>query len=249
MAKGPNAEKRRKKWYKDLIKVANKVFRMASACHRQLIESPHLEAIALHDSLDHYLTMTAVAIEQCERRILRGESVPASEKIVSIFEEHTDIIKRGKSSSPTEFGHKLLLVSGKSSLITQYQTFRGNPSDDSMLSDVLFTHQNQYKRAPWNLSADRRFFSAENEANADEAGVKKVSICKPGYRSEVRKQIEKEPWFKKLQRFRAGIEGLISVLMRAYGLKRCNWKGWEAFESYIGLSVVTYNLQKIASLL
>ena len=131
----------------------------------------------------------------------------------------------------------------------QYQTFRGNPSDDSMLSDVLSTHQNQYKRAPWNLSADRRFFSEENQKNADEAGVKKVSICKPGYRSEVRKQIEKEPWFKKLQRFRAGIEGLISVLMRAYGLKRCNWKGWEAFESYVGLSVVTYNLQKIASLL
>ena len=249
MAKGPNTEKRRKKWYKDLIKVANEVFRMASACCRQLMASPHPEAIALHDSLDHYLTMSAVAIEQCERRILNGESVPAMEKIVSIFEEHTDIIKRGKSSSPTEFGHKLLLVSGKSSLITQYQTFRGNPSDDSMLSDVLSTHRNQYKQAPWNLSADRRFFSSENEENAHKAGVKKVSICKPGYRSNVRKQIEKEPWFKKLQRFRAGIEGLISVLMRAYGLKRCNWKGWQAFESYVGLSVVTYNLQKIASLL
>ena len=75
-----------------------------------------------------------------------------------------------------------------------------------------------------------------------------LSICKPGYRSKARKQIEKQRWFKKLQRFRAGIEGIISVLMRAYGLKRCLWKGWEAFQSYVGLGIVTFNLQKIAQL-
>ena len=99
------------------------------------------------------------------------------------------------------------------------------------------------------MCSDRRFFSAKNERLAYKSGVKKVSICKPGYRSKDRKKIEKEQWFKKLQRFRNGIEGLISGLMRAYGLKRCNWKGWEAFQSYVGLSVVTFNLQKIASLL
>lgn len=249
MAKGPKAEQRRKKLYKDLIRVANEVFRTASKCWQQLSNSPYLEAIALQDQLDHYLTLAAVAIEQCERRVLKGETVPAEEKIVSIFEEHTDIIKRGKKSSPTEFGHKVLVTSGKSCLITQYQCFRGNPSDEGMLPNVLATHQEQYQKAPWHLSSDRRFFSAENERLAYEFGVKKVSICKLGYRSKDRKKIEKERWFKKLQRFRNGIEGLISGLMRAYGLKRCNWKGWEAFQSYVGLSVVTFNLQKIASLL
>lgn len=249
MAKGSKAEQRRKKLYKDLIKVANEVFHMASLCCRQLENSVHLEAIVLHDELDHYLTLAAAAIDQCERRVLKGETVPAEEKVVSIFEEHTDIIKRGKSQSPTEFGHKVLVTSGKSGLITQYQTFRGNPSDDTMLADIIASHQQQYQQAPWHLSGDRRFFSAENEKRAYGSGVKKVSICKPGYRSKQRKQLEKEQWFKKLQRFRSGIEGLISGLMRGYGLKRCLWKGWEAFQSYVGLSIVTFNLQKIAQLL
>ena len=249
MAKGPKAEQRRKKLYRDLIKVANEVFYMASLCCKQLGNSAHLEAIGLHDELDHYLTLAAVAIDQCERRVLKGETVPAGEKLVSIFEEHTDIIKRGKSQSPTEFGHKVLVTSGKSGLITQYQTFRGNPSDDTMLDDIIATHQQQYQQAPWHLSGDRRFFSAENEKQAYESGVKKVSICKPGYRSKERKQLEKKQWFKKLQRFRSGIEGLISGLMRGYGLKRCLWRGWEAFQSYVGLTIVTFNMQKIAQLL
>ena len=141
------------------------------------------------------------------------------------------------------------MASGKSGLITQYECFRGNPSDEGMLSDVVDVHQKQHQQAPWHLSGDRRFFSAKNERLAYETGVKRVSICKPGYRSKERKAIEKERWFRKLQRFRAGIEGIISGLMRAYGLKRCNWKGWEAFKSYVGLSIVTFNLQKIASLL
>lgn len=248
MAKGPKTEQRRKKLYKDLLKVANEVFHMASLCCKQLGNSVHLEAIALHDQLDHYLTLSAVAIDQCKRRVIKAEKVPAQEKLVSLFEEHTDIIKRGKSKSPTEFGHKVLVASGKSGLITQYQTFRGNPSDDTMLADILACHQQQYQKVPWHLSADRRFFSAENEKQAYESGVKKVSICKPGYRSKDRQQLEKEQWFKKLQRFRAGIEGLISGLMRGYGLKRCLWKGWQAFQSYVGLSIVTFNLQKIAQL-
>jgi IS5 family transposase len=248
MAKGPKADKVRKKHYKDLIKVANEVFHTASTCYHKLAKIPELEAAALHQELDHYLTLSAVAIEQCERRVLKGEQVPAAEKIVSIFEEHTDIIKRGKSQCPTEFGHKVLITSAKSGLITQYQCFRGNPSDDAMLENVLDKHLQQYQRAPWHISADRRFFSAENENKAYELGVKKVSICKPGYRSKNRKETEKRKWFKQLQRFRAGIEGLISTLMRSYGLKRCLWKGWQAFQSYVGLSVVTFNLQKLAEL-
>jgi len=248
MAKGPKAEHRRKKLYKDLLKVANEVFRMGIDCCKQLMKTHHREALELYQKLDHYLTLFAVAIDQCERRVLKGEKVPASEKIVSIFEEHTDIIKRGKSQSPTEFGHKVLLASGKTGLITQYETLHGNPDDSKMLPSILTIHKNQYGHVPDNLCGDRRFFSSHNEKTAHDRGVKKVCICKPGYRSKRRKQIEKERWFKKLQRFRAGIEGIISALMRGYGLKRCLWKGWQSFKSYVGLSVVTFNLQKIAEL-
>ena len=248
MAKGRKAKRQRAKCYRDLIRVANEVFELGSACCEQLSNSKNFMAVPFYEQLDHYLTLSAVAIEQCERRVLRGEKVPASEKIVSLFEEHTDIIKRGKTQSPTEFGHKILVASGKSGLITQYQCFRGNPSDSDMLAEVIRQHKEQYVFAPRALAGDRRFFSSDNEEFAYEAGVNKVSICKPGYRSAQRKQIEKRRWFKKLQRYRAGIEGLISCLMRAYGLKRCLWKGWEAFQSYVGLSVVTFNLQKIAML-
>ena len=248
MARGPKAKQRRQKLYKDLIKVANEVFRMGSTCCEQVMKCHKIEALFFYEELDHYLTLSAVAIDQCERRVLKGEKVPASEKIVSIFEEHTDIIKRGKSQSPTEFGHKVLVTTGKSGLITQYKTFRGNPSDSGMLSDILTVHHKQYGRAPNNLCGDRRFFSSHNEKLAYKSHVKQVSICKPGYRSKARMQIERQRWFKKLQRFRAGIEGIISVLMRAYGLKRCLWKGWEAFQSYVGLGIVTFNLQKIAQL-
>jgi len=248
MAKGPQAGERRYKLYQDLIQVSKEVFRMAGACSEQLRTNDSIEALGLRQQLEHYLKLASVAIDQCERRVLKGEKVPSSEKIVSIFEEHTDIIKRGKSKCPTEFGHKILVSSGKSGIITQYDVFRGNPGDNAMLSDTLLIHEKQYGRVPDNLCADRRFFSRDNEKAAYVAGVKRVSICKPGHRSMARQKIEKQLWFKLLQRFRAGIEGIISTLMRAYGLKRCLWKGWRSFQSYVGVSIVAFNLQKIAAL-
>jgi IS5 family transposase len=249
MAKGPKAKNNRQRFYKDLIKIANEVFLMGGRCLKQMSKNPHGKTLPLFEQLDHFLTLSAVAINQCERRMLKGEKVPASEKIVSIFEDHTDIIRRGKSQSPTEFGHKVLIATAHSGLITQYQVFRGNPDDAHMIPDILIHHKNQYGKAPKNLCADRRFFSADNETKAYQSGIQRVSICKPGYRSKGRMQIEKQRWFKTLQRFRAGIEGIISTLMRSYGLKRCLWKGWKAFQSYVGLSVVTFNLKKIAALI
>ena len=124
-----------------------------------------------------------------------------------------------------------------------------SPSVSGMPPEVLYTHYTQYGKVPTSLSGDRRFFSAANEHMAYGSGVQKVCISKPGYRSKARKELEREPWFKKLKRFRAGIEGIISTLMRSFGLSRCLWKGWESFRSYVGLCVVTFNLRKIAALL
>ena len=102
---------------------------------------------------------------------------------------------------------------------------------------------------PFHIAMDRRYFSKANEELAYAKGVRRVSVCKPGYRSEERQKLEKETWFRKLQKFRAGIEGIISGLMRGLGLKRCIWKGFESFKRYVALSVVTFNLRKIAILL
>lgn len=249
MVKGRNADKKRKKLYRKLIRAANEVFEMGCRCYEIGPTSSDTELMLLHDKLDHYLTLAAVAIAQCERRVLKGEKVPAAHKVVSLFEEHTDIICRGKSMSPTEFGHKVLFATGKSGLITQYQVLRGNPGDNELLPELLGTHKHQFGKAPHMLCADRRFFSDENEKAAYGQGVKRVSIVKPGYRSAQRRQLEKERWFRNLQRYRAGIEGIISGLMRGLGLKRCIWKGWQSFKRYVALSVVTFNMRKIALLL
>mgnify|MGYP001816997399 CR=1 FL=1 len=105
MVKGRHADKKRKKLYCQLIRVTNVVFDMGCRCYEIDPTGWDFQLMALHEPLDHYLTLCAVAIDQCERRVLKGEKVPAGHKIVSIFEEHTDIICRGKSMSPTEFGH------------------------------------------------------------------------------------------------------------------------------------------------
>lgn len=249
MTKGKNAKQKRKSLYRKLLAVSNEVFEMACKCLKELETCPVLEAAVLYDELERYIERAAVAISQCERRVLKGEKVPAEDKIVSIFEDHTDIIKRGKSQCPTEFGHKISVVTGKSGLITQYEVLRGNPGDDSTVEGILENHIRQYDKAPWHFSADRRYYSAKNEAFLQESGVKRVSIKKPGYRSEKRKGFEKQRWFKNLQKFRAGIEGVISGLMRGKGLKRCHWKGMRSFESYVGLSVVAFNLAKLAQLI
>ena len=244
MVKGPKADKIRRKLYRRLIKAANEVFAMGVRCIDQLPADEDG-----YDQLDYYLTAMSVAIDQSERRILKGEAVPADEKIVSLFEQHTDIICRGKSQSPTEFGHKVFFATGNSGLVTQYEVLRGNPGDNELLPDFLTRHKQLYQMAPKNLSGDRRFFSDDNEKTAASAGVARISFVKPGYRSKARRQYEKERWFKKLQRFRAGIEGIISGLMRGFGLKRCIWKGWESFKKYVSIGVFAFNLRKVALLL
>ena len=135
--------------------------------------------------------------------------------------------------------------------LTTYQGVGG-----ALVSDRDFTSErsrertrSQYGAMPHSVTADRKYYSADNESTAYEYGVKNISIKKPGYVTKDRKTKEKTRSFKKLQRFRSGVEGIISALMRRYGLKRCLWKGWKAFQNYVGLSVVTFNLRKIAALL
>lgn len=247
MAKGPKVKQIRKKHYKDLIKVTNEVYEKSVRCLKQLEKSSHLEAFAIAEQLDHFMTLASVVIDQSERRVLHDEKVPVDQKVVSIFEEHTDIIKRGKTQCPTEFGHKVLFVTGKIGIITQYKTYQGNPGDNTMVEDIISVHKKQFSKAPRSFAGDRRFFSADNDKIAQKAGVQKMSVCKPGKRSKARIDFEKNGWFKKLQKFRAGIEGTISALMRGCGMKRCLWKGWRSFQSYVGLCVVTFNLRKLAA--
>ena len=115
-----------------------------------------------------------------------------------------------------------------------------------MIAESLEYHKQLFGKAPARLTADRRYHSEDNEKIAAAAGVKQVALPKPGRLSEVRRSLQKAPWFRRLMRWRAGIEGNLSTLLRSFGLKRCLWKGWRSFKSYIGFGVLTYNLRLLA---
>jgi len=202
----------------------------------------------LRRKIDHYCQLGARVIDQSRRRVLQGEQVPTEEKIYSIFETHTDLIKRGKIQKPIEFGHKIFLAESARGLITQYRVLEGNPADHVHVKPSLQRHQETFGRAPAWYSSDRGFFSDENIKACPQVKL----VCIPqrgGKRTSQRQAFERSPEFKKGQRFRAGIEGRISVLFRGRGMKRCLAEGRDRFEVLIGAAVLTNNLMNIAHLL
>ena len=204
----------------------------------------------LRRKIDHYCQLGARVIDQTCRRVLEGEQVPTDQKIYSIFETHTDLIKRGKVQKPIEFGHKIFLAESARGLITQYDVLQGNPSDHVHVKPSLKRHKETFGFAPDWYSSDRGFFSDDNIKACQEAAVKLVCIPqRGGKRTSKREAFEKSPEFKKGQRFRAGIEGRISVLFRGRGMKRCLAEGRERFEVLVGTAVLANNLMTIAHLL
>ncbi len=204
----------------------------------------------LRRKIDHYCQLGARVIDQTCRRVLEGEQVPTDQKIYSIFETHTDLIKRGKVQKPIEFGHKIFLAESARGLITQYRILDGNPSDHTHVKPSLQRHKKSFGFVPHLYSSDRGFFSPDNITQCQDAGVKLVCIPqRGGKRTSRREAFEKSPEFKKGQRFRAGIEGRISVLFRGRGMKRCLAEGRERFEVLVGAAVLTNNLMTIAHVL
>lgn len=204
----------------------------------------------LRKEITRYCRLGDRVIDQTRRRVLNGEQVPASEKIYSIFEPHTDLIKRGKVNKPVEFGHKVFLAESARGLITQYRVLDGNPSDEDHVQSCLNRHKNTFGSAPEVFAADRGFDSTSNQKACGKARVACPSIPqRGGTKSSQRQALEKSPAFKKAQRFRAGIEGRISVLFRGRGMKRCLACGKQRFDLFVGVTVLANNLLKIAEML
>jgi IS5 family transposase len=205
---------------------------------------------ALHDEITHYCALGARVIGQARRRVLDGEQVPTSEKIYSIFEPHSDLIKRGKVRTPVEFGHKVFLAESAKGLITQYDVLKGNPVDEVHVAPSLKRHRRTFRRSPALYGADRGFFSENNLVVCVRGGVATVSIPqRGGCKTPQRRAYERSPAFKQGQRFRAGIEGRISVLMRGRGMKRCRAEGAERFALFVGAAVLANNLMIVGELL
>jgi transposase, IS5 family len=189
-------------------------------------------------------------IDHAHRRVLDGEQVPNAEKIYSIFEPHTDLIKRGKVRTPVEFGHKVFLAESAKGLITEYEVLNGNPSDEVHVAPPLAHHRRAFGRAPELYGADRGFFSEQNVMACAQGAVTVASIPQRGGSKTPQQQAyEKSAPFKQGQRFRSGIEGRISVLMRGRGMKRCRAEGARRFALFVGAAVLANNLMIIAALL
>ena len=242
--------------YRELIAIAEEVV----ACAGSALRDPRkargkdlfcdLAIEGLRQEIDRYCGLAGRVIDQARRRVIEGEQVPNAEKIFSIFESHTDLIKRGKVQTPVEFGHKVLLAESARGLITQYEVLKGNPSDEHHVESSLERHKDVFGRAPDLYGADRGFFSERNLTLCQDAGVNVACIPQSGgKKAPQREAYEKTPAFKQGQRFRAGIEGRISVLFRGRGMKRCLAEGIERFDLLVGAAVLANNLMRIASLL
>ena len=204
----------------------------------------------LRRQIRHFCRLGDRVIDQARRRVLCGEQVATDEKIYSIFEPHTDLIKRGKVRTPVEFGHKVFLAESAQGLITQYEVLKGNPPDEMHVASSLQRHRQAFGEAPQLYGSDRGFFSEQNLTSCKRAGVKVVCIPQRGGKRTARREAhEKSVVFKNGQRFRAGIEGRISVLFRGRGMKRCLAEGRDRFELWVGAAVLANNLMRIAAML
>ena len=187
------------------------------------------------------------ATRQAERRVLEDDPVPSAEKLVSLFEPHTQVIPRFKAGKPAEFGRKLRLDEVEGGIIAGYRVLeKGGGQDQEHLGDALADHRRKFGRPPRLLAADRGMASAENERLAKEAGVKHVALPHVGKAPPGRRAEERGRRFREAYRFRAGIEGRIHALKRDYGLKRCRYRGESGLGRWVGWGVVAHNLAKVA---
>ena len=193
----------------------------------------------------HYTGLAVRIIDQTVRRVIKGEKVPAADKVVSVFEPHTDII--AKDRRDTQFGHKLNLTTGKRGMVLDVVIESGNPADSSCLLPMIKRIQACYGKLPRQVAADAGYASKENISAAKALGIKAVGL--PKKRGMTVEEMTGSEWiYKKLKRFRAGIEGNISMLKRVFGLDRCTWRGLEHFKSYVMSAVLAYNFKLFARL-
>jgi IS5 family transposase len=205
--------------------------------------SQRLRSRALAAQIERALGLFDRVIDQIERRVLRGEKVPASEKIVSFFEEHADILVKDRRA--IHYGHKVCLTGGASNLVLDVRIERGNPADSDLFQPMLTRHIEIQGRAPRQLSADGGFASKDNLQWAKAKGVQDVCFAKR--RGIAISDMVRSTWiYRKLKRFRAGIESSISALKRAFGMDRCTWSGWAGFQRYVWSIVVAHNLFTMA---
>jgi IS5 family transposase len=238
-------DKQRISLYKDLLKVTRKT--IGYAIRAEEILARHCSAdpllLGLFGEIKHYGDLARQVYDQTYRRVVQGESVPAGQKVFSIFEDHTDIIIKDRRD--THYGHKICLTGGASNLILDCVILDGNPADTELVETMLDRQQRIYGRYPLKVALNGGFASKDNLVKAKARKIKDVCFSKKRGLKEA-DMCRSDYVYKKLRQFRAGIESGISWLKRSFGLTRCTWKGFRSFKCYVLASVVAANLLTLA---
>lgn len=250
----PTAQQSFNQCYRQLIAITKRAVSNARMLKRTIVNrarrmGAEATKLAHHvkEQWEHYLPLIEQVINQSERRIFQGQSVANDDKIFSLFEPHSYLIRKGKRHKPNEFGQLVKIQEADGGIITDYERFTTCVADSDLFLPAVERHIETFGRPPQLAAADRGFYSAANEQLAYDKGVKRVCLPQKGKRTKERQQLEQSRWFKAGQRFRAGSEGRISVLKRVHGLDRCLNKGQEGFDQWIGWGVIAANLKVIGA--
>jgi IS5 family transposase len=248
--RGEQAAQEVKERYEQLIDLTEQVVAQAQQVQQHLQQHAEQQAERLahrlNETLRTFVPRVEQVIQQTTRRVLEGEQVPASEKLVSLFEPHTAIIRKGKAGKPVEFGRVLWLGETEGGIITQATILEGNPDDAGQFLPSLETHVLQFGRPPNLVAGDGKLATPSNEAQAQQRGVKHVVLPRPGRKTPARQEYERQRWFRKGRDWRAGIEGRISGLKRRHGLRRCRYHGDAGMARWVGWGVIAHDLRMIA---
>jgi IS5 family transposase len=236
--------------YQQLLDLTEQVVAQAEQIQQHLLNQLQQQtdrtAQRLAETLQTFVPRVKQVIDQTTRRVIQGEKVSAGEKLVSIFEPHTAIIRKGKAGKPTEFGRVLWLAESEGGIITQARVLDGNPDDAAQLVPSLDVHCEQFGHPPGLLAGDGKLATATNERAAQQRGVRRVVLPRPGHKTPTRLAHERQRWFRCGRNWRAGIEGRISGLKRRHGLDRCGYHGDDGMERWVGWGVIAHDLRMIA---
>jgi transposase, IS5 family len=200
-----------------------------------------LEVVAAEASLKHYLPLVEKVITQSRARIFQAQT-RHSDKILSLFEPHSVVIRKGKAHKPNEFGRLVRIDEVENGLVSNYAVASGNLCDQQQWMPALETHVELFGRAPRLAAADRGFWNSANEKAAARLGVKQVVLPARGRLSPTRAARQKQRWFRRGQGWRAGIEARLSTLKHCFGMQRALYKGEIGFERHVGWCIIAHNL-------
>jgi len=249
--KGPAGEAKRQKQYKELLRYTRQILNDTKRVMAEVGQMPARKRkllLALCKQLSESAGRVRQVVRQTQARVFDGiTQLPG--KIVSLFEPHSEIIRKGKASKPTEFGKLVQVQEAENQIITHYDVFDQRPSDRDLLLGSVETHQRVLGCVPRLVTADAGYYSRAQEQAVEEKGVQRVAVPNRNTTSAERKKKEHSRWFKKAQRWRTGCEGRISVLKRRHGLTRCLYRGAEGMKRWVGLGVMADTLINMGNFL